>query len=480
MIMWLLSHAWWPGWMRWLILTGYLAVAISVTVHALFKQSNVRTALGWIGIAWFSPFLGAFLYYVFGINRVARRAVKLERTNITRRRSSNVKGLQSRPQNIGLLAELGLEITGHSVLAGNRLSLFCNGDEAYPAMLSAIREAEKSVALASYIFRNDEIGRMFIAALAEARSRGVEVCVLLDGIGSGYFSSAVPRRLRAANISAERFLHSWLPWRMPFLNIRNHKKLLIVDGKIGFTGGMNIGAEYSATHASDARVDDVHVRLEGPVVGQLMESFAQDWSFTTDQVLDQDIWWPMIEPAGSIYARGISSGPDAEMNKLEVLIGAALVLARRKIRIVTPYFLPDQNLQFALAQAKLRGVAVDIVIPEHCDFAFVDWAMRAHLRYLLDDFTVVYATKAPFDHAKLMTVDGEWALVGSSNWDVRSLRLNFELDVECYGEAVTAEIDALIDKKIARSRKLDRLTLMQASKWAQLRDAAARLFLPYL
>jgi cardiolipin synthase len=120
------------------------------------------------------------------------------------------------------------------------------------------------------------------------------------------------------------------------------------------------------------------------------------------------------------------------------------------------------------------------VIPEHCDFAFVDWAMRAHLRYLLDDFTVVYATKAPFDHAKLMTVDGEWALVGSSNWDVRSLRLNFELDVECYGEAVTAEIDALIDKKIARSRKLDRHTLMQASKWAQLRDAAARLFLPYL
>jgi cardiolipin synthase len=466
--------------MRWVILVGYLAVAISVTVHALFKQGNVRTALGWIGIAWFSPFLGGFLYYVFGINRVARRAVKLERANIARRRSSDIKGLQSKPQNIGLLAELGLEIAGHPVLAGNRICLFCNGDEAYPAMLAAIKEAKRSIALASYIFRDDEIGRMFIAALAEARSRGVEVCVLLDGIGSGYFSSAVPRRLRAANISAERFLHSWLPWRMPFLNIRNHKKLLIVDGKTGFTGGMNIGAEYSATHAGDAQVEDVHVQLEGPVVGQLMESFAQDWSFTTDQVLNQAIWWPTVEPAGSVYARGISSGPDAEINKLETLVGAALVLARRKIRIVTPYFLPDQNLQFALAQAKLRGVTVDIVIPEHCDFAFVDWAMRAHLRHLLGELTVVYASRAPFDHAKLMTVDGQWSLVGSSNWDVRSLRLNFELDVECYGEPVTAEIDALIDEKISRSRKLDQHALMQVSRWAQLRDAAARLFLPYL
>lgn len=480
MIMWLLSIAWSPEWIRVVILGAYLVVAIAVTVHALLKQSNVRTALAWIGIAWFSPVLGGLLYYVFGINRVARRAVKLERSETAHARSTAVERLQSKLPNIGLLAEIGREIAGRSVVGGNRVSVLCNGDEAYPAMLSAIRGAKSSIALASYIFRNDEIGRTFIAALAEAKRRGVEVCVLLDGIGSGYFGTAVLRRLRSANISTERFLHSWLPWRMPFLNIRNHKKLLIVDGKTGFTGGMNIGAEYSASHAGGAPVEDVHIQLDGPIVAQLMESFAQDWSFTTDQALDREIWWPAIEPTGSVYARGISSGPDAEINKLETLLGAALVQARKKVRIVTPYFLPDQNLQFALVQARLRGVTIDIVIPEHCDFLFLDWAMRAHLRYMLGDVTAVYASKAPFDHAKLMSVDGEWALIGSSNWDARSLRLNFEFDVECYGEAVTSEIDALIDEKIARSRKLDHRALMQAPKWVQLRDAAARLFLPYL
>lgn len=463
-----------------MILAGYLAVAIAVTVHALFRQSNVRTALGWIGIAWFSPILGGFLYYVFGINRVARRAVKLEKSNVPYVRASNIQAFQSELQNIGLLAETGNEIDQRPIFGGNRVSLLRDGDEAYPAMLSAIKDAKASIALSSYIFRNDEVGRAFIDALAEARGRGVEVCVLLDGVGSGYFRTAVLRRLRSAKISAQRFLHSWLPWRMPFLNIRNHKKLLVVDGKIGFTGGMNIGAEYSASQARGAQVKDIHVQLDGPIVSQLMESFAQDWSFTTDQVLHQEIWWPPIAPTGSIYARGISSGPDAEINKLETLIGAALVLARKRVRIVTPYFLPDQNLQFALAQARLRGVTIDIVIPEHCDFVLLDWAMRAHLRYFLDEITTVHASKAPFDHAKLMTVDGEWALIGSSNWDARSLRLNFEFDVECFGDRVTSEIDALIDEKIARSSKLDHSALMQSTKLSQLRDAAARLLLPYL
>ena len=303
MIMWLLSIAWSPEWIRVVILGAYLVVAIAVTVHALLKQSNVRTALAWIGIAWFSPVLGGLLYYVFGINRVARRAVKLERSETAHARSTAVERLQSKLPNIGLLAEIGREIAGRSVVGGNRVSVLCNGDEAYPAMLSAIRGAKSSIALASYIFRNDEIGRTFIAALAEAKRRGVEVCVLLDGIGSGYFGAAVLRQLRFANISTERFLHSWLPWRMPFLNIRNHKKLLIVDGKTGFTGGMNIGAEYSASHAGGAPVEDVHIQLDGPIVAQLMESFAQDWSFTTDQVLDQEIWWPTIGDRFCLCAR---------------------------------------------------------------------------------------------------------------------------------------------------------------------------------
>ncbi len=150
------------------------------------------------------------------------------------------------------------------------------------------------------------------------------------------------------------------------------------------------------------------------------------------------------------------------------------------MRIVTPYFLPDQRLQFAIAQAGLRGVKVEILIPEHCDYAFLDWAMRAHLRFFQDVPATVFFTPAPFNHAKLMTVDGQWCLIGSSNWDTRSFRLNFEFDLECYDRALTAEIDALIEKKIAQCRKVDLAVLAAAPAWRRLRDAAFRLLLPYL
>lgn len=480
MIVWYWSTGWSPGWISGLILAAYLPIALAVTIHVLLRQSNVRAALGWISLAWFSPILGGLIYYVFGINRVARRAGKLDRPSSPHALSFAIDPLSEKPPNISRLAEIGFEIVGHPVVGGNRVSILRGGDEAYPAMLSAIRDAKASIALASYIFRDDEVGIAFSDALSGARSRGVEICVLLDGIGSGYFRWGALRRLRTKNISAERFLHTWLPWRMPFLNIRNHKKLLIVDGTTGFTGGMNIGAEYSASRAKGVPVRDIHCRFDGPIVSQLMESFNQDWSFTTDQTLDRDIWWPNIEALGSVFARGISSGPDVEINKLETLLGAALAQARKKVRIVTPYFLPDESLQFALAQASLRGVVIEIVIPEHCDFRLLDWAMRAHLRFFTGVPMTVYETMGPFDHAKLMTVDGEWALVGSSNWDARSLRLNFEFDVECYDGDVISRIDALIDERVSQSRKMDPSRLLAAPNLMRLRDAAARLFLPYL
>jgi cardiolipin synthase len=216
------------------------------------------------------------------------------------------------------------------------------------------------------------------------------------------------------------------------------------------------------------------------VVQQLMGTFARDWGFTTGEALDQSIWWPRLTEAGSVFARGIPSGPDADLYKLEALLGAALAQARRRVRIVTPYFLPDQRLQFALAQARLRGVEVTILIPGKCDYAFLDWAFRAHLQFLRNANIAFHLSPLPFDHAKLMTVDGQWSLIGSSNWDTRSLRLNFEFDLECYDTDFSARLDALIDERLAKSHSLDPESLLARPKWMQLRDSAARLFLPYL
>ncbi|MGB8365515.1 MAG: phospholipase D-like domain-containing protein [Rhizomicrobium sp.] len=463
-----------------LIVAAYVLIAAAVTMHALLKKSDVRATLGWIALAWFSPIFGGFLYYAFGINRVTRRALKLKKPAYEHETATGSADRPAISANIATLADISLRVTRKPLTAGNSVAVLHGGDEAYPAMLAAIRGARRSIALASYILRYDAVGQSFVDALSDARRRGVAVRVLLDGVGSNYILPATLRHLKARQVPVARFLHTWVPWRMPFLNMRNHKKLLIVDGEIGFTGGLNIGAENSARLSSMKCVDDVHVHVEGPIVEQLMYSFARDWSFTTDEILDKDIWWPPLRSAGPVFARGIPSGPDADLYKLETVLGAALGQARTRVRIVTPYFLPDQRLEFAIAQAGLRGVAVEILIPERCDYVFVDWAMRAHLRFFQDMPANVYLSPAPFDHAKLMTVDGEWCLVGSSNWDMRSLRLNFEFDLEFYDKALATEIDGLIDRKIAKSRQLRRDELASRPKWKQLRDAAIRLMLPYL
>jgi cardiolipin synthase len=211
-----------------------------------------------------------------------------------------------------------------------------------------------------------------------------------------------------------------------------------------------------------------------------MDAFVRDWTFTTEEALDEDHWWPPIGEQGGVHARGIRSGPDADIYKIEMLAGAALSLARKRIRIVTPYFLPDQRLQFAIAQAAIRGVEVDIIIPEQSDHLVMQWAMLGHLRFFSRIAANIYLSPHPFDHSKLTTMDGEWSLIGSSNWDTRSFRLNFEYDLECYDSGLAAELDAIIDAKISRARKLNFGALAARPVPIRLRDAAARLLMPYL
>ena len=223
-----------------------------------------------------------------------------------------------------------------------------------------------------------------------------------------------------------------------------------LDGAVAFLGGVNVGAENLARYAGRRPIHDVHFRVEGPVTRVVMDAFARDWTFTTDELLDDDDWWPALEAEGTVFARGVRSGPDADLYKTELILGAALNLARKRIRIVTPYFLPESRLQFAIQEAGLRGVEVEIVLPGRSDQRLMDWAMRGQLRFFRHVKACFIVTPAPFDHSKLCTVDGEWSLVGSSNWDARSFRLNFEFDLEIIDRDLTSRIDALIDERLSR------------------------------
>ena len=273
------------------------------------------------------------------------------------------------------------------------------------------------------------------------------------------------------------FLHSWLPWRMSFLNLRNHKKLLIVDGKTGFTGGMNISDRHVGGDRPPA-VRDTMVRLDGPVVRQMMESFALDWEFVAKEELKDEGWWARTGHSGPALMRAIMSGPDEDVALLEEHWASAIELAASSVRIVTPYFLPEDRVLDVLVRATLRGVSVEILIPEHSNHFYMDWAVRAHLDGMPLDRIICHLAPSPFDHSKLMTVDGGWCSFGSSNWDARSMRLNFEMTVESYDRALTAEIDAVISRKLIGAKRLTQEDLAARRPIARLRDASARLLLP--
>lgn len=453
-----------------------ILLAVTVSIDVLLKKSDVRSALGWVGLVWLAPILGSLLYYMFGINRVTRRALKLGRLEKVSRPFD--AATPACDPNIALLSEVSRKITESSLVAGNHLTILEGGDQTYPPMLEAIRSAKKCIALSSYIFRNDTTGQEFVEALSQAARRGVQVRVLLDGVGTGYLYPGIYYRLRRSGVTAARFLHTWKPWRMPFLNMRNHRKLMVVDGHVAFIGGINIGAENC--DRPQRTVQDVHFKVTGPAACIVMDAFARDWTFTTEENLDQDIWWPKLEACGRSFARGLHSGPDADLYKIELLLGAAINLAQKRIRIVTPYFLPDVRLQFALQQAGLRGVAVEIVIPARSDQRLMDWAMRGHLRFFRYIRADISATPPPFDHTKLCTIDGEWSLIGSSNWDARSLRLNFEFDLEIIDRDFTTKLDGLIDARIASGCRLTPDMLAAEPIWKRLRNATARLLMPYL
>lgn len=451
-------------------------LAVGATIHILLHKREVTSAVGWIGLIWYAPFLGLVTYLLLGINRVKRRARQ-------DRPQDGGPGATSAPLSFeldGAFAALGRgigRITGSPLLAAAEVQLYRDGDEAYPPMLAAITEATRSVGLSSYIFRDDRWGGRFIGALAEAAHRGVAVRVLIDGIGGGWLWSPAYRRLRRNGVNAARFMHSALPWRMPFINLRSHKKILIIDGRVGFTGGMNIGDENVMATQPREPVQDLHFRIQGPVVAQLATAFTQDWQFATGEDLTGDAWFPTLTESGC-PARVIDSGPDEDLEKIEFSVLEAIACARRRIAVMTPYFLPDERLVTALSLAAMRGVAVEITLPEQTNHTLVDWASRPNSGPLLADGVRIWRSPRPFHHAKLMIVDDEWCLIGSCNWDIRSFRLNFELCVEIYNRQLAATLSSIIEG--SRGPELTLADLRGRPLVVRLRDAAARLMLPYL
>ncbi len=465
------------GHFRFVLLPLHIAIALWATIHLLLNKRDVGAALGWIGLVWLAPFTGGFLYVVLGINRVRRRAQQLQKRQRPRTSedtpSENAHRADLEPLQRGIS-----RVSRRSLESGNDVTIYQDGDEAFPAMIAAIEAARASIGLSTYIMRTDVVGHRFIAALAAAQRRGVAVRAIVDGVGSGWILSRAFHALLGAGIRAGRFLHSPWPWRMPLVNLRSHKKILVVDGSVGFTGGINIADENVLASHPQSPVQDTHFRVVGPVVAQLVDAFAEDWAFVSGEELDGPAWYPALEAGGHAKARVITSGPDQDVEKIEFCVLQAVACARASIYVMTPYFLPDERLTTALSLAAMRGVVVHIVIPAASNHVLVDWAARQNIGSMLKDGVNVWLGPPPFRHSKIMVIDGEWSLIGSSNWDMRSFRLNFELCMELYDRAIAQRLQHFVTSH--RGAPLTNKQLRERSLPVRLRDAAVRLMMPYL
>ena len=470
----------------WFLIVILLVVDVWATGHVLLFKRDTRAAIAWVGYIWFVPLFGSLLYFLLGINRIKRRARSLMNPHCPPSESEVASSFQIHSDELATsgsrlpnLARIVEQVTCLPLTRGNDVREL-GPQTAYSEMLASIEQAQSSIALCTYIFDRDPIGRRFVEALAAAQKRSVEVRVLIDDVGARYSWPSIFRWLRNEKISAVSFMPTWIPWIARYANLRNHRKLLIVDGATCFTGGMNIRASQSIETSASRRTEDLHFRMQGPVVGQMQNVFVEDWRFTTGESLSGANWFPEIASHGDVLARSVSAGPDEEYERLRMTILAALSCAEKSVRIVTPYFVPDRDIITALNLASMRGVGVDILLPQVNNLCFVQWASTAILWQVLERGCRVWYVPPPFDHTKLMLVDGVWTFLGSSNWDARSLRLNFELNVECYDQSLTRRLELIVEEKRSRSTPITLADVDGRSVPRKLRDGLARLLSPYL
>jgi len=456
--------------------------ALLASIHAILNKKDSRAAVLWLGFIYLLPALGPVLYLAFGVNRIRRHALSLRVGRTAPQAIPEDMGEPHQPEveHLRMLSRVVDRVASRPLLAGNRIQALVDGDEAFPAMLAAVESATVSISLASYIFDNDRSGKRFVEALGRAVARGVQVRVLVDDAGARYSWPSVVGRLKQVGVPVARFLPTLAPWRFTTMNLHNHRKLLVVDGRLGFSGGMNIRQGNMLSEKPKRPVRDLHFKIEGPVVAQLQEVFVNDWAFCRKEVLTGDTWFPDLNECGNLIARTIPDGPDEDMERVRWTLLSALSCARSSVRILTPYFLPDQALITALNVAALRGVETDIILPAKSNLRYMHWASRSMWWQVLERGCRIWLTPPPFDHSKLMVMDSHWVFFGSANWDPRSLRLNFELNLECYGRDFASEMETLVQRKLQGAKRVTLEEVDGRPVLVRLRDNVARLFSPYL
>jgi cardiolipin synthase A/B len=470
----------------WLFLLVEVIAVGAALLHVVLKKKDPRAAAYWVALIALVPVLGALLYLLLGINILRRRSKSYrDSSSILQNDEEDSMSLVLPEWEPEVRAFPGLvrslrQLSPLPLLGGNQVEMLRNGDEAFPAMITAIDAAQQSVTLATYIFEAVGIGLKVIEALERALQRGVEVRVMIDDAGTRYSWPSALSAMRQRGITARRFMPNRFLLRIITMNLRNHRKLLVVDGKVGFTGGMNIRQGHMLRESPAHPTADTHFRVTGPAVQQLQRVFAEDWVFCTGERLKGPAWFPELDMPGEVSIIGLPDGPDDDIQPISFALATALDEARREVWICTPYFLPPEPIFSALRSCSLRGVKVNILVPAVNNVKLVHWAARTMYAPLLQRGCRIYETSGPFDHSKLFCVDGIFSIIGSTNWDPRSLQLNFEFNLACFDESLAKQIQAELKEKRATAHEMTEAMLLAQSFATRLRNGVARLLIPLL
>ncbi len=389
--------------------------------------------------------------------------------------------LRRRPARLYALEEADFRramgvLLGPSILPGNSVTTLSNGDAIFAAMLAAIDKAAKSICFETYIYWSGEIGEAFALALKRATARGVAVHVVIDWLGSRQLDPAMQQQLLAAGIQLHRYHRlSW--YHLGRLNHRTHRKLLVVDGCIGFTGGVGIAPQWTGNAQDFDHWRDMHYEVRGPVVAQMQAVFLDNWIRSTGRVLHGPAYFPALEAQGDMDAQMFGSSPQGGADSMQLMILMAITAARQSIDIANPYFIPDRMTRDALVAAVRRGVVVRVLLPgRYTDMPVVRHASQGRLGRLLRAGVQVFEYQPTMLHCKLMVVDMQWVTVGSANFDNRSFRLNDEANLNVFNASMAAQQTHLFEADLTQSTRLTWQSWRRRSLWRRAREAVSLLF----
>lgn len=486
----------WLGW------TLHIVSFLLVCAHCLKHRREATSAILWIFVTWSFPVIGLLCYVAIGINRVEDKGLKKHAADqklLAESRAIAEDALplaywntihEARgvvpPTPFGryLNASMRSLLPDNPLLGGNDVKVLVDGDDAYPEMLTAIENARHHIHLQTFIIRNDAIGRQMLDRLAEKARSGVKVRFLYDKFGSTYatFSGLFLRYRRTDNFFMAGWTQANIFKRQFQINLRNHRKIMVVDGQVAFTGGMNIDAD-NMTRDGNPPIRDYHFMINGPMVQELQYSFVRDWCFTTDESpgeLLQESYFPHLETAGPVMARLVNTGPTTEMQCITDVFFMAITAARKQILAVTPYFVPPRDILRALRTAALRGVDVRLTVPLRNNHVYAGLAGRALFDELLCAGVRVFQRTPPFAHAKALIVDDEFALVGTANLDARSLQLNYETNMAVYDDNFVNRLKGIVLSDLAQSREVKLDEWRQRPVRKQILENLAHLMMPVL